>query len=463
MIRVFRHYISSAYLLLVIFEGLVYLSAVPFAYWIRLGMTEGWDDATALRASSLIYTVVMLTTAASLGFYQRSLSQDLSVQTLRMTMVFGIATLAMAVMFYSFPGIFLGRGVLLGTILYSAIGVAFVRFLFIRYVDTEAIQRRVLVLGAGEKASQIEDYSKLNKHAGFRVIGYVSPNTDTHNISEERVIHQYDSLYKIVKNLDVDELVIALDDERMQIPVDDILACKMDGLAVIDFMCFFEKHTGKICIDRVRPSWLYLSDGFRIDGIVRTIKRITDLVASVLLMILFSPIMVIVALAIAIDSHGRGSILYRQIRVGEHGKEFEILKFRSMRPNAESNGTAQWAKTDDDRITRLGNILRKFRLDELPQLYNIIAGEMSLVGPRPERPEFVQELIKEIPYYQERHQVRPGLTGWAQLNYSYGASIEDAREKHQYDLYYLKNYSVFLDFIIMLQTVEVMLWKKGSR
>ncbi len=180
-------------------------------------------------------------------------------------------------------------------------------------------------------------------------------------------------------------------------------------------------------------------------------------------MILFSPIMVIVALAIAIDSHGRGSILYRQIRVGEHGKEFEILKFRSMRPNAESNGTAQWAKTDDDRITRLGNILRKFRLDELPQLYNIIAGEMSLVGPRPERPEFVQELIKEIPYYQERHQVRPGLTGWAQLNYSYGASIEDAREKHQYDLYYLKNYSVFLDFIIMLQTVEVMLWKKGSR
>ncbi len=240
MIRVFRHYISSAYLLLVIFEGLVYLSAVPFAYWIRLGMTEGWDDATALRASSLIYTVVMLTTAASLGFYQRSLSQDLSVQTLRMTMVFGIATLAMAVMFYSFPGIFLGRGVLLGTILYSAIGVAFVRFLFIRYVDTEAIQRRVLVLGAGEKASQIEDYSKLNKHAGFRVIGYVSPNTDTHNISEERVIHQYDSLYKIVKNLDVDELVIALDDERMQIPVDDILACKMDGLAVIDFMCFLK-------------------------------------------------------------------------------------------------------------------------------------------------------------------------------------------------------------------------------
>jgi sugar transferase (PEP-CTERM system associated) len=270
-------------------------------------------------------------------------------------------------------------------------------------------------------------------------------------------------LDKIVQNFDIDELVIALDDERLQIPVDDILACKLEGVRVIDFLTFFEKHSGEIRLDMVRPSWLYLSDGFCIDGFVRTIKRVMDLLASVLVLLVFSPLMVIVAIAISIESRGKGSILYRQMRVGRDGHEFEILKFRSMRPDAEIDGQAQWAKTDDDRITRLGNILRKYRLDELPQLYNVFRGEMSLVGPRPERPEFVEELNKEIPYYKERHQVKPGLTGWAQLNYSYGASIEDARKKHQYDLYYLKNYSIFLDLLIMLQTVEVMLWKKGSR
>jgi sugar transferase (PEP-CTERM system associated) len=463
MIRVFRHYISSAYLLLVVLEALVYLTAVPVAYWIRLGISEGWDETIALKTASLIYALVMLSTAASLGLYQRALSQSFSVYFLRMMMVFGIATLAMAVMFYSFPGIFLGRGVLLGTVLYSAMGVAAVRFLFIRFVDHDAIQQRVLVLGAGEKANQIEEYNKTNMHSRFKVLGYVSPTTETRIISEERIIQYNSSLHKIVQKLDIDELVIALDDERMQIPVDDILACKMDGLSVIDFLSFFEKHTGEISIDRIRPSWLYLSDGFCIDGFVRTIKRMIDLLASVLLLMLFLPLMVIIAIAISIDSHGKGSILYRQTRVGKHGQEFEILKFRSMRPDAEQNGGAQWAKTGDERITRLGNILRKYRLDELPQLYNVFHGEMSLVGPRPERPEFVEQLIKEIPYYQERHQVKPGLTGWAQLNFSYGASVEDARKKHQYDLYYLKNYSVFLDILIMLQTLEVMIWKKGSR
>lgn len=463
MIRVFRHYISSAYLLLVVLEGLVYLSAVPVAYWIRLGITEGWNNTLALKTTALIYAVVMLTTAASLGSYKRTLSQDFSTQFLRMTTVFIIASLAMAVIFYSFPGIFFGRGVLLGTVLYSAVGVAAVRFLFRHYVDSEAIQQRVLVLGTGDKADEIEQFSKTHQYAGFIVIGYVALTEDVHTIPNQRLIQQKSSLQTIAKDFDIDELVIALDDERLKIPVEDILACKMHGLTVIDFLSFFEKHSGEIYIDRVRPSWLYLSDGFRIDGFVLTIKRIIDLFASFLLSMFFLPIMMLIVVAIAIDSHGKGSILYRQMRVGESGKEFEILKFRSMRPDAEQDGSVQWAKTDDERITRLGNILRKYRLDELPQLYNIFSGEMSLVGPRPERPEFVEQLIKEIPYYQERHQVKPGLTGWAQLNYSYGASVEDARKKHQYDLYYLKNYSVFLDFIIMLQTVEVMLWKKGSR
>ncbi|MCH9697507.1 MAG: TIGR03013 family PEP-CTERM/XrtA system glycosyltransferase [Gammaproteobacteria bacterium] len=463
MIRLFRHYISSAYLILILFEGLVYLTAIPVAYWVRLGMHLGWNNVFELKITSVIYAVVMLATAASLGLYQRSLSQNYSAQILRMLIVFVLASLIMAVVFYSFPGLFLGRGVLLGTILYSALGVTLVRYVFSSYVDTEAIQRRLLVLGAGEKAWEIEEYSKSNHHAGFKVIGYIASATENPLIDQQRIITVNNSLPKLAEQFDIDEVVIAYDDERSQIPVDDILACKMEGFGIIDSLTFFEKHRGEIRIDMVRPSWLYFSDGFRLDNFIRTIKRLIDLLASSVLLILFLPVMILIALAIALESRGKGSILYRQTRVGLAGQEFEILKFRSMLPNAEQGGQAQWAIQNDNRITALGNILRKYRLDELPQLVNVLRGEMSLVGPRPERPEFVEELSKQIPYYVERHQVKPGLTGWAQLNFSYGSSVDDARIKHQYDLYYLKNYSIFLDFLIMLQTVEVMLWKKGSR
>lgn len=463
MIRIFRHYISSAYLVLILLEGLVYLTAIPVAYWVRLGITDGWHDISVIKISSLIYTFVMLTSAASFGLYQRELSQNYSAQVLRMTMVFVVASLLMAVVFYSLPDLFLGRGVLLGTVLYSAVCVAIVRVLFNRYVDSEAIQQRVLVFGAGDKALEIEGHSNSNRHSDYRVLGYILPEKEPVKIDDQRIVNLNLPLHKIAENLDIDELVIAVDDERSQLPVDDILECKMEGFQVIDFLTFFEKHSGEIRIDMVRPSWLYLSDGFCLDGFVRTVKRVMDLLASVLLLIIFLPLMVIIAIAISIESRGKGPILYRQTRVGLDGREFQILKFRSMRPDAEKEGQAQWAKTNDDRITCLGNILRKYRLDELPQLYNVFHGEMSLVGPRPERPEFVDELSKKIPYYKERHQVKPGLTGWAQLNYSYGASVEDARNKHQYDLYYLKNFSIFLDLLIMLQTVEVMLWKKGSR
>jgi len=463
MIRIFRHYISSAYLTLILLEGLVYLTAIPVAYWLRLGIIGGWQNVSAIKITALIYAVVMVISTASFGLYQRALSNNYSAQVLRMMMVFGVASLVMAVVFYSLPGLFLGRGVLLGTLLYSAIGVTVVRFLFNRYVDSEAIQQRILVLGVGEKALEIEGHSKSSRHVGYRVLGYISSDKEARKIDEQRIITLNLPLHKIAENLDVDELVIAVDDERLQLPVDDILECKMEGFAIIDFLTFFEKHSGEIRIDMVRPSWLYLSDGFCLDGFVRTLKRVMDLLASVLLLVFFFPVMVIVAIAISVESRGKGSILYRQTRVGLDGREFEILKFRSMCADAEQDGQAQWATTDDDRITCVGNILRKYRLDELPQLYNVFRGEMSLVGPRPERPEFVAELSEKIPYYKERHQVKPGLTGWAQLNYSYGASVEDARNKHQYDLYYLKNFSIFLDLLIMLQTVEVMLWKKGSR
>jgi sugar transferase (PEP-CTERM system associated) len=237
----------------------------------------------------------------------------------------------------------------------------------------------------------------------------------------------------------------------------------MSGIEVIDLLSFFERETGQIRLDILQPSWLFLSDGFGVSAFRLVKKRLFDLTIVFLLLPIVIPIMLLSALAILLDNRGKGGILYRQIRVGKNGRLFEILKFRSMVVNAEEDGKARWASTNDGRITRVGSFMRKYRLDELPQFFNILKGEMSFVGPRPERPEFVNELAENIPYYNERHRVKPGLTGWAQIRYPYGASIEDGKNKFQYDLYYVKNYSNFFDAFVLLQTADAVLFGKGAR
>jgi len=236
----------------------------------------------------------------------------------------------------------------------------------------------------------------------------------------------------------------------------------MDGVTVIDMLTFFERETGKVKLDLVNPSWLFLSDGFRISSMSMALKRGLDIVISLLFLPVFLPVMLAIVIAIWLESRGRGPVIYRQTRVGNGGKEFQIYKFRSMRVNAEQDGVARWAQKRDSRVTRVGAVIRKIRLDELPQLFNVVKGDMSFVGPRPERPEFVKELEVQYPYYRERHRLRPGLTGWAQIRYEYGSKPEDAFEKLQYDLYYTKNFSIFLDLLIILHTVEVVLMGKGA-
>jgi sugar transferase (PEP-CTERM system associated) len=237
----------------------------------------------------------------------------------------------------------------------------------------------------------------------------------------------------------------------------------MSGVEVIDLPSFFERETGQIRLDILQPSWLFLSEGFGVSAFRLVKKRLFDITIVLLMLPLVLPIMLVSALAVLLDNKGKGGILYRQIRVGKNGQLFEILKFRSMVVNAEEDGKARWASTDDKRVTRVGAVMRKYRLDELPQFFNILKGEMSFVGPRPERPEFVKELAENIPYYNERHRVKPGLTGWAQIRYPYGASIEDGKRKFQYDLYYVKNYSNFFDAFVLLQTAEAVLFGKGAR
>jgi sugar transferase (PEP-CTERM system associated) len=263
-----------------------------------------------------------------------------------------------------------------------------------------------------------------------------------------------------VRKLRAQEIVLATDDRR-GLPVHQLLECKLAGIRIVDYLDFCERETGRVDLDALRPSWFIFSDGFRTGPVTDFTKRSFDCAVSVVMLILVLPILLLTALAIKLESVG--PILYRQERVGLHGRQFILLKFRSMRVDAERDGMPQWARKRDPRVTRVGAWIRLLRIDELPQLVNVLKGDMSFVGPRPERPLFVEQIAREVPFYLERHSVKPGVTGWAQINYPYGASIEDARQKLSYDLYYLKNRGVFLDLVVLTQTVRVILWPTGAR
>jgi sugar transferase (PEP-CTERM system associated) len=300
-------------------------------------------------------------------------------------------------------------------------------------------------------------------HRGFRIVGFVAfPEESTVIESELTYSVEQTSIATLVEQLNIDELVVALDDNRNFMPLDQLLDCKMSGIKITDTVSFYEREQGLVSLDNVYPGWLVFCDGFAQGGWRLLEKRVFDLLASSLLFLATWPVMLLTAAAILFEDKGQGTVFYRQWRVGENGKNFQVLKFRSMRTDAEKHG-AQWAQVGDSRITRVGEIIRKYRIDELPQIFNVFKGEMSFVGPRPERPEFVQGFEARIPYYRERHRVKPGITGWAQLCYPYGANEEDTIQKLQYDLYYVKNYSLFLDIAIMFNTVEVVLWGKGAR
>jgi sugar transferase (PEP-CTERM system associated) len=279
----------------------------------------------------------------------------------------------------------------------------------------------------------------------------------------DRLIESTQPLSTIAAELEIDEIVVAMDDRRQQFPLKELLDCRLAGLEVIELASFLERETGKVYLDILIPSWMIFSTGFRRDLIRRISERAFDTAASFALLVATLPIMLLTIIAIKLEEGLKAPIFYGQPRVGYAGRVFRVLKFRSMRPDAEKDGRARWATANDDRVTRVGRFIRKVRIDELPQLFNVFAGKMSFVGPRPERPEFVSQLAESIPYYSVRHAVKPGITGWAQLCYPYGASEQDAVEKLQYDLYYVKNHSLVFDFLILLQTVEVILFNKGAR
>jgi sugar transferase (PEP-CTERM system associated) len=411
-----------------------------------------------------MYAVIMQLSLIAFGVYQRQAGRFADVLMLRIASGLLLGLLPLGVSYYFAPQLFLGRGVLAITVVISFVQISIIRLFFRRVVKERNMWPRVLVIGAGENARLIRDAVKDGDLKGVTIIGYVVMPGDKVDDTLREHIELDKPLVEFIEHNDIDEIVLAVDDRRCaELPARDLLDCKMSGIDIVDLLTFFERRTFKIRLDMIYPSWLYLSDGFH-ESIIRSVgKRFMDIVIVLILLPLALPLMLLTTIAIFIESAGRGSVLYSQTRVKQDGRHFQIYKVRSMVEDAEKDGVARWAMKNDSRITRVGSWLRVLRLDELPQLFNVLMGDMSFVGPRPERPEFVEQLAEKIPYYEERHRVKPGLTGWAQIRYPYGDTEADSLEKLQYDLYYVKNFNIFLDFLILLQTAEVVLMSKGAR
>lgn len=466
MYRLFRQRALHWQLLLVSVEfallmGSVY-AAVPLRYWGRQDVQAAYVEALHWRAPQV--ALVLVLAMAALGLYQVHLRAGRVGRLSRQAVAFVLGGAALTVWYYVVPAAFVGRGVLGLSLVFGYVVVALWRALFLSFVDADLLKRRVVILGAGKQAAEMaRKMRRKTDQRGFKIVGYVPVGTESVVVSQVSLLHPDQALYKWATRLGVDEIVVAADDRRGTLPLIELLECKQRGLAVSELAEFVERVAGTIKMDLTNPSWLLFSEGFNNSPMRRAIKRLFDVVVALLVLVVASPFMLLTALAIRLESSRSAPVLYRQERVGEYGKPFALIKYRSMRTDAECDGVARWASKDDARVTRVGRVIRKARLDELPQLWNVLRGDMSIIGPRPERPQFVSDFNAHIRYYALRHCVKPGLTGWAQLRYPYGSSMQDAEEKLKFDLFYVKNHNLAFDLAILVQTVEVVLFGRGAR
>ena len=458
---------SGIMLPLILIEAIIFGGSVYVAVAVRfMGATHEEIAASVgmILPEAVTFASVMLPSMAAMGLYQARSREEPIGMFARVLAAFALGGILSIVLFYIFPQLYLGRGVFALSLLFSLLAIGTIRPLFFQFVDERSPGMRLLILGAGEKASSIP--TRMRRRAdrrGIQIVGFIPAAKEEIRIDESLLLPSPEHLMDLVKEKEIDEIVVAQDERRSNMDMQQLLECKLAGINIIDLPTLFERQTGQVNLNLLTPSWLIFSRRFRLDPLSQMLKRTFDLIVALLICILTSPIMLLTALAIWVESGFKGPILFSQERVGENGNPFKVLKFRSMRTDAEADGKARWATENDDRVTRVGRFIRKVRIDELPQCWNVIKGEMSFVGPRPERPEFVERLKEIIPYYDVRHVVKPGLTGWAQLCYPYGANEKDAAEKLKFDLYYVKHQSLRFDMIILLSTVEVVLFGKGAR
>ncbi len=412
---------------------------------------------------SLFVAVVYISLFHAFGLYSPELyspGRQMSIKLMQATLV---STIVLFCVYYIVPSLRVWRGILLANALLLPTALFCWRYVFAKLLHVSFPSKRVLIIGSGSLAKDIgTDIYYKNAH-GFELVGFIDDNPAQYgkSIVNPGVIGGYGDIERLVEELRIDRIIVALKDRRSKLPMAALLNCKLNGVTVEEGETFHERASGRVPVDQLKPSWLIFSDGFKSLRSRKLMKRVFDIVLSSIGLVFAFPIMVITAIAIKIESPG--PVIFKQVRVGERGRYFTIYKFRSMRQDAESKSGPVWAMTKDDRVTRIGAFIRKTRIDELPQLVNVLMGDMSFVGPRPERPYFVDMLKKAIPYYDIRTVVKPGITGWAQIKYSYGASVKDAMKKLQYDLFYIKNMTPILDTLIILLTLKVIFTGRGAR
>ena len=465
-LRIFNGHIHRLGLL-ALAEAAVVVLALHAAIFIRFA---GFSTTFAAFESSrgpiwpraLAIALVFVLALAALGLYQLRQRARFTGMVVRLLIAMAVAHVALALLFYAAPALDVGRGVTGLTGAFAFAGLALTRFVFYRTVDEDFFKRRVLVWGAGGRARAIGGrLRRRTDQRGFRIVGYVRAPGDGGDVPKGPLFRANPGLLRLALRSRIEEIVVAMDDRRRGFPTAELLECRLRGIEVTDLLTFLERESGRVSIELMHPSWLIFGKGFRCDFLRLATKRAFDVAVGAGILFAAAPVALLTALAIYLED--RGPVLYRQWRTGQNGRPFRIIKFRSMRVDAERDGRAVWASRNDARVTRVGAWIRRLRIDELPQVLNVLVGDMSFVGPRPERPEFVAQLARRVPFYEERHFVKPGITGWAQVRYSYGASEKDAQEKLEYDLYYVKHHSLAFDLLVLLQTVEIVLFRIGSR
>ncbi len=464
MYYIFNRYISIKSIFIWVTEAVLTFLMVLFVTSVRFGF-----DPTGVSAydpsylKSLVLTAAYLVTFYYFDLYSAEhyrLSRQMALKLIQATLV---ATLALFCIFFLFPSLKAWRGIMLLISLALPFCLVAWRSLFLKFLNLDMPTNRVLIVGSGDLAKKIGSVIFKEDVHGLKLIGFIDddPTKIGQSIVNPGVIGGYGDIRRLVSSEKIDRIIIALNDRRAKLPMSALLDCKLAGVVIEEGETFNERLSGKIPLDHLKPSWMVFSDGFRSLRSRKTVKRVIDVVLSLVCLILTLPIFLITAILIKLDS--RGPVIFKQVRVGENGKHFNVYKFRSMRTDAESASGPVWASKKDDRVTRVGRVIRKIRVDELPQVINVLKGDMSFVGPRPERPFFVDKLKEVIPYYEIRNIVKPGITGWAQIKYPYGATIDDAVEKLQYDIYYIKNLSPMLDIMIFFWTIKVVLTGRGGR
>lgn len=455
---------ARTFLLLFAEAALLYGSAI-LAVYLRLGAEEAQRQ---LIEKNGFYKSALATVFCLASFYLHDLYDFLVMHNrrelvLRLVQALGLAWVAMALLFYVVPQLMIGRGVSLISVPLMLVLMVVWRISIHWLMGHPQIGERVLIVGAEQMAIETARAALEQRDAGVRIVGFTSndPSKMGKSLVNPRVIGLSSDIAEIVKRENVDRIVVSMGERRGQFPSEELLQLSLGGKVHIEECpSFYERLTGRVNLDMLRPSWLIFSGRGKQTRFSAVVRIVLHRLVALVGLIFSLPVMLVTIVFIKLES--KGPVFYKQERVGKGGQTFMVLKFRSMRTDAEKDGP-RWATTDDERITQVGRFIRKVRIDELPQFWNILRGDMNFVGPRPERPHFVSQLAKEIPYYEQRHLIAPGLTGWAQIKYPYGASIEDARRKLEFDLYYIKNQSLLMDAMILFETVKIVLLSRGGR